>query len=304
MYDLIILGGGPAGLTAAAYALHKRLITLVIAQDLGGKTNWRFHAPWLEGHEMLSGVEIVNRFKSQLEYLEFVHEIDRAVEVVHDEQSFTVVTEKQRRFETRTLIVATGTTPNRLAVPGERELIGRGLSYSTTSHAPFFVDRNVALIGRGTRALNGAAELALVAKSVVLILPDPQDAENPAAKRLAQNPKVKIITGYHISEIIARNRFVAGLALRHNGASQGFEIEGLFVEMGVTPNSQMVAGLVELDAEKRIVVNARMATSCPGIFAAGDVTNTVAEQVLVAIGDGAKAALNVYEYLLERIQEG
>ncbi|MBI4674138.1 MAG: FAD-dependent oxidoreductase [Chloroflexi bacterium] len=301
MYDLIILGGGPAGLTAAAYALHKRLETLVITQDLGGKTSLRFHAPWLEGHELLSGVELVNRFKSQLEYLEFVHELDRAVQVVRNDRTFSVRTEKQKQFEARALIVATGTTAKRLAVPGERELLGRGISYSAVSHAPLFIDRQVALIGQGTRALYAAAELALVAKGLVLILPDPKDVEAPLAKKLAENPKVKVLSGFQISEIVERDRFITGIALRHNGTSRGFEIEGLFVEMGTTPNSQMVAGLVEFDAENRIVVNARMATNCPGLFAAGDVTNTVAEQVLVAIGDGAKAALNVYEYLLGRI---
>jgi thioredoxin reductase len=277
------------------------LETLVITPDLGGKTSFHFHAPWLEGHEMLSGVEMVNRFKSQLEYLGFVHEMDRAVEVVQNDRTFTVLTQNQKRFEARALIVATGTLAKRLAVPGERELIGRGLSYSATSHAPLFIDRKVALIGQGARALNAAAELALVAKTLLLILTDPKDAETPLAKSLAQNPKVKIITGFQVSELVAHDRYISGIALRHNGTSRGFEIEGLFVEMGTVPNSQMVAGLVKLDAENRIVVDARMATSCPGIFAAGDVTNTFTEQVLVAIGDGAKAALNVYDYLLERI---
>lgn len=298
MYDLIILGGGPAGLTAAAYALHKRLETLVITEDLGGKTRLRFHTPWMEGYEAITGTEIVNRFKSQLEYLDFAHEIDRAVQVVRTDQTFAVLTQDQKRYEARALLVATGTTPNRLGVPGERQLIGRGLSYSALSHAPLFIDRAVALVGQGPRALRGAAELALVARSLVLVLTDPQDLATPLGKKLRVDPKVKIISGYHIHQVLGDN-YVTGIALHHNGTGQEIALDGLFVELGMTPESQMVADLVALNPAHRIIVDARMATSCPGIFAAGDITDTFTEQVLVAIGEGAKAALNAYEYLLE-----
>lgn len=297
MYDLIILGGGPAGLTAAAYALHKRLETLVITEDLGGKTRYQFHTPWMEGYEAITGTEIVNRFRSQLEYLNFAHELDRAVQVVRTGDTFAVLTQDQKRYEARALLVATGTTPNRLAVPGERQLIGRGLSYSALSHAPLFIERAVALVGQGPRALRGAAELALVARSLIFVLTDPQDLATPLGKKLQANPKVKIVSGYHIDQVLGDN-FVTGIAMRRNGTEQEIALDGLFVELGMTPESQMVADLVALNPARRIIVDARMATSCPGIFAAGDITDTFTEQVLVAIGEGAKAALNAYEYLL------
>ncbi len=301
MYDLIILGGGPAGLTAAAYALHKRLETLVITEDLGGKTSFRFRTPWMEGYEAITGTEVVNRFKSQLEYLDFAHEIDRAVQVVKADHSFAVLTENQKRFEARALVVATGTTPNRLAVPGERQLIGRGLSYSALSHAPLFIDRQVALVGQGARALRGAAELALVARSLVLILTDPQDLATSLGKKLEADPKVKIVRGYRVDQVLG-DTYVTGITLHQNGTAQEIALDGLFIEMGMTPNSQMVADLVTLNPARRIIVDARMATGCPGIFAAGDVTDSFTEQVLVAIGEGAKAALNAYEYLLEEVR--
>jgi thioredoxin reductase len=301
MYDLIILGGGPAGLTAAAYALHKRLETLVITEDLGGKTSYRFRTAWMEGYEAITGTEVANRFKSQLEYLDFAHAIDRAVQVVKTDHTFAVLTNDQKRFEARALVVATGTTPNRLTVPGELQLLGRGLSYSALSHAPLFIDRNVALVGQGPRALRGAAELAVVAKSLVLILPDPQDLSTTLGRKLQADPKVKIISGYRVQQVLG-DSYVRGIALRHNGTAQEIALDGLFVEMGMTPNSQMVANLVTLSTSGRIVVDARMATSCPGVFAAGDVCETFTEQVLVAIGEGAKAALNAYEYLLEEVR--
>jgi thioredoxin reductase len=297
MYDLIILGGGPAGLTAAAYALHKRLETLVITEDLGGKTSYRFRTPWMEGFETITGTEVVNRFKSQLEYLDFAHELDHAAQVVKTDHTFAVLTNDQKRFEARALIIATGTTPTRLVVPGERQLLGRGLSYSALSHAPLFIDRNVALVGQGPRAIRGAAELAVVAKSLVLILADPQDLETALGRKLRANPKVKIVSGSRVDQVLGEG-FVQGIALRHNGTAQEIALDGLFVEMGMTPNIQMVADLVALGPSGRIVVDAGMATSCLGVFAAGDVTESFTEQVLVAIGEGAKASLNAYEYLL------
>lgn len=300
MYDLIILGGGPAGLTAAAYALHRRLETLVISEDLGGKTGYRFRTSWMEGYEAITGTEVVNRFKSQLEYLDFAHELDRAVQVTKNGDTFEVLTAEQKRFEARAVIVATGTTPSRLSVPGERQLAGRGLSYSALSHASLFIDRDVALIGQGPRAMRGAAELASVAKSLLLILLDSRDMTTALGKRLQTNPKVKMVSGYRVQEILG-DGFVNGISLRQNGTAQQISVDGLFVELGMIPNSQMVADLVTLSPSGRIVVDAGMATSCPGLYAAGDVTESVTEQVLVALGEGAKAALNAYDYLLERV---
>lgn len=298
MYDLIILGGGPAGLTAAAYALHKRLETLLISEDLGGKTAYHFRTPWIEGYEAITGTEVVNRFKSQLEYLDFAHELDRAAQVVKTGDTFSVLTNDQKRFDARAVIVATGTTPARLSVPGERQLVGRGLSYSALSHASLFIDRSVALVGQGPRALRGAAELAAVAKSLFLILPDARDLTTRLGKKLQADPKVKIASGYRVQEVLG-DGFVKGISLQQNGTAQQVTVDGLFVEMGMTPNSQMVVELVPLSPSGRIVVDASMATSCPGLFAAGDVTESVTEQVLVAIGEGAKAALSAYDYLLE-----
>ncbi len=299
MYDLIILGAGPAGLTAAAYALHKRLETLVITLDLGGKVNYPFRVPWMEGHEVITGLEIVNRYRSKLQYLNFAHEMDRAVQVTRAGKHFGVVTEKQKKFETRAIIVATGATARRLGATGESKVMGQGLSYSAISHAPLFIDRNVALVGQGMDGLRAAAELALVAKKVHLILPDPKDLETPLGAKLKADPKVEVLTGYQVKEVLGEERVQAIVLAQQNGTTRKVDVEGLFVELGLNPNSQIVADLVNLTPDKRIVVDRRSATSCPGIFAAGDVTDTFAEQVLIAIGDGARAALSAYEYLLE-----
>ncbi len=298
MYDLVILGAGPAGLIAAAYALHKRLETLVVTLDLGGKINYPFRVPWMEGHEVISGLEIVNRYKSQLQYLNFAHELDRAVQIDRLDKNFVVTTEKQKKFETRAILVATGAAARRLGTPGESKLMGQGLSYSAVSHAPLFIDKPVAVVGQGPAGLRAAAELAGVAKKVHAVFANPKDLETPLGKKLKSDPKVEILADYKIKEVLGEDR-VKGVVVARNGTTRTLDVEGLFVELGLTPHSQVIEHLVNLTPDKRIVVDGRGATSCPGIFAAGDVTDTFAEQVLIAIGDGARAALSAYEYLLE-----
>ena len=298
MYDLIILGAGPAGLTAAAYALHKRLETLVITLDLGGKINFPFRVPWMEGHEVISGLEIVNRYRSQLQYLNFAHAMDRAVKVERAGKQFVVSTENKRQLETRALIIATGAMPKRLGVPGESQLVGQGISYSAISHAPLFIDRQVALVGAGQDGLRAAAELACVANKVYAVLPTP-DLNTPLGGKLRGDAKVELLADYRLEEILGDEN-VSGVVVAQNGTTRRLDVDGLFVELGLNANSQLVADLVNLTPDKRIVVDGRSATSCSGIFAAGDVTDTFAEQVLIAIGDGARAALSAYEYLLEQ----
>ncbi len=298
MYDLIILGAGPAGLTAAAYALHKRLETLVVTLDLGGKINYPFRVPWVEGHEVISGIEIVNRYKTQLQYLDFAHEMDRAVKIERLGKNFTVHTEKGKKFDTRALLAATGAAARRLGVPGENKLIGQGVSYSALSHASLFIDRAVAIVGAGAAGLRAAAELGYVAKQVHAVFPNPQDLDAPLGMKLKANPKVETLVGFSVKEILGDER-VQGVVVAQNGTTRRLEVDGLFVELGLNPNSQIVANFVNLTPDQRIVVDCCGATSCPGIFAAGDVTDTFAEQVLIAIGDGARAALGAYEYLLE-----
>ena len=298
MYDLIVLGAGPAGLTAAAYALHKRLETLVVTLDLGGKVNYPFRVPWVEGHEVISGIEIVNRYRTQLQYLDFAHEMDRVLKIEHPGKNFLVHTEKGKKFNARALLVATGAAARRLGAPGENKLLGQGVSYSAVSHAPLFVDRKVAIVGAGVEGLRAAAELGYVAKQVHAVFPDPDDLETSLGEKLKENSKVEVLPGFSVKEILGEEN-VQGVVVAQNGTTRRLDVDGLFVELGLNPNSQIVADFVNLTPDKRIVVDGRNATSCPGIFAAGDVTDTFAEQVLIAIGDGARAALSAYEYLLE-----
>lgn len=294
MYDLIIIGGGPAGLTAAVYALNKRLETLVVSQDLGGQTAYGFTAKGYEGHEVIRGGELVEKFKRQLEYLNFAHQIDRVTKVVAEDKHYVVLTQSNKRLEAKAVIIATGAQPKRLDVPGEKKLIGKGLSYSAISHAQLFIEREPAVVGSNLRALQAAAEMALIAKQVHLILPEKGEIDSAFGKKLRANPKVKIYEA--ALKEIRGDQFVESIVV----GDKTLKVDGLFIEAGVNPGSKVVADLGITDANGRVVVNSKCATSKPGIFAAGDVTDVFIEQVLVAIGEGAKAALSAYEYLLNQ----
>lgn len=299
MYDLIIIGGGPAGLTAAAYAINKRLETLVISEDLGGKINYRLNLKGVEGYEIITGADVVEKFKRQLEYLNFAHQIDRATKVTALDRHFVVLTQSDKRYEARTVVIATGAAPQRIDVPGEKRLIGSGLSYSSVSHAPVFIDKVAALVGSGGRALRSAAELVQVAKHVHLILPDRGEMDSALGGKLRANPKITLYENYELREVRGE-QYLESVVVRGKGETKEIPVDGLFVELGLVPNSQLAADLVLTNASGKIVVDSKCATSRPGVFAAGDVTDVFVEQVLVSIGEGAKAALSAYEYLLNQ----
>jgi thioredoxin reductase len=300
MYDLIIIGGGPAGLTAAAYGIRKRLDVLLISEDLGGKAQYHLSLRGLEGHEVITGEEVASRFKNQIEYLNYVYRLDKVVRVDSSEGHYQVHTRKGGRFEARAIIVATGAMPQFLEVPGEERLRGKGLSYSAVSHASLFLDRQAAIVGSGDVALRGAAELSVVADWVYLIAPTAGKLDSPLGRKLRAAENVTILQGYQVQAIKGWD-YVEGLVLRSaGGGERELEVDGVLVELDLLPSSDIVAHLVRLDEQKRIIVDTRNRTSRPGLFAAGDVTDVYAEQVLVAIGEGAKAALSAYEYLLEQ----
>ncbi len=299
MFDLIIIGGGPAGLTAAVYALNKRLETLLISEDLGGKTVYAFTVKGYEGHEVIRGGDLVETFKRQLEYLHFAHQADRVTKVVPEDKHFAVLTQGGKRHEARAVIVATGALPKRLDVPGEKKLVGKGLSYSALSHAQLFIEREAALVGSSVRALSATAELAWIAKHVHLILPDAGEIDSPLGKKLRANPKVTLYEKTELKEVRG-DEFVESIVVQGKGGKKEIKVDGLFIEMGVVPGSKFAADLGITDVNGRVKVDSKCNTSRAGIFAAGDVTDVFIEQVLIAIGEGAKAALSAYEYLINQ----
>jgi len=318
MYDLIILGGGPAGLTAAIYALRRRLNVLLISRDLGGKTNYRLQLPNISHHLIINGEETVSRFANEIEYLEFARVLDVADRVEALEHNgvaagYKVHVRDGQEFTTRALIVATGANARRLNVPGEAEYLGRGVVYSAVSYASLFVDGVVAVVGDGPLALRSVAELAGIARHVTLVAHTADGLDSALGRRLVGLPNVTLLTGYQVEAVVG-DTYARGVTVTHvagqngNGHNRAAHAEGghreiaadaIFVELGLVPNTDLLSGLAALDDNGRIRVDTQNRTSRPGLFAAGDITDVYAEQVLVAIGEGAKAALSAYDYLLE-----
>lgn len=298
MHDLIVLGGGPAGLTAAMYAVQKRLDVLLLTRDMGGKTNYHLKLPFVERHMVINGDEIISRFSREIEYLDFVHLLENGEKVEKIRDGYAITTSNGKIYETRALIVATGAKGQLLNVPGEQEFMMRGLCYSALSYAQLFLDRDVVVIGDGELALRGTAELARIARHVILVASRQHDFESPLGRRLRTVPNVAFYEDYDVLEVKG-DTFARSLIVKApDGSTRELHADAFFVEKDLLPRSQIVAHLVDLDEKNHVKVNSRNETTAEGIYAAGDVTNTFSEQVLISIGEGAKAALSAYEYLL------
>jgi thioredoxin reductase len=215
--------------------------------------------------------------------------------------NFVVLTQGGGELRAKAVIVASGAKQARLKVPGEKEFMMKGLCYSALSYAPLFIDRTTVVVGDGDLALRSAAELATIAQRVYMVKATEKALDTPLGQKLQSSENVTILKGHEVVEVKGDQYARTAIIKEPSGRVKELDADAIFVEMALIPNSQMVAGLVDLDAEGRIKVDCANRTNVPGIFAAGDVTSGYAEQVLIAVGEGAKAALSAYEYLLPRL---
>jgi thioredoxin reductase (NADPH) len=299
MHDLIIIGGGPAALSAAVFALGKQLDFVMIYQAPGGKAGWRQRLAGQIEDEFLAGELAVRGFEHQIIMRSGRAIRDRVISIVKQDGAFRVQTERYGVEVGAAVIVATGATPLPLDAPGARKLVGRGLGYSPTTHAHLVVDRSVAVVGCSERALRGAGELACTAAQVYLIVPDPTCLLTPLGIALRGYPNLEVLEGYHVIEITGETN-VETLLVARGELVRELRVDAAFVDLGLLPNSALVQDIVLTDEQGFIKVDERNATTLPGLFAAGDVTTAFGEQVLIAIGDGARAGLSAYDYLLAR----
>jgi alkyl hydroperoxide reductase subunit F len=298
MYDLIVLGGGPAGLTATVYAIRKRLNVLLITRDLGGKTNYHLQLPFVEKHLVITGEEVVSRFANEIDYLEFARVFEKAEKIEGQDGGFKVTTSEGKTYESKAIIVATGARGRLMDVPGEKDYMMRGLCYSAVSYAPLFIERDVVVIGDTKLALRSTAELARIARKVTLVAPTHGELDSVMGRKVLEAKNVKVMEGFHVEEVLG-DEYARKVVVSKNGDKKELEADAFFVELELVPQSGIVADLVARDEGEHIMVDARNKTSTEGIFAAGDVTDVISEQVLISVGEGAKAALAAYEYLLQ-----
>jgi thioredoxin reductase (NADPH) len=300
MHDLIIIGGGAAAHAAGAYALEKRLDVLLIAADVHGKAGTQQHLVSQVGEEFLGGAEAVRTFQRQLSARPGTVLQDKVTRVSKEDDVFVVETERSGMHEGRAVIVATGATPRPLDVAGAERLTNYGVGYSAVTHAPLMSSKTVAVVGTTFRALRGAAELARIASHIYVIAPRPNSLVTPLARTLRRYPNVSFFEGATLLQVLG-NTSVDEIVLEHGGERIALAVDAVFADLGLLPNSDMVAHLLKTAPGGFIWVDERNATTVPGLFAAGDVTTVFVEQILIAIGEGARAATSAYEYILSTL---
>jgi alkyl hydroperoxide reductase subunit F len=318
LYDLIIIGGGPAGMTAAVYAARKRLAVLLIAKDLGGQALWTSEIENYMGYQYITGEELAAKFEDQVKQFPIALHLGDEVEQLGAEgqlrpaadgggpsaRQFSVTTGGGKRFRGRTVIIASGKRPRSLNVPGEEGLIGRGVSYCATCDAPLFAGRDMAVLGGGNSAFTAVADLIPIAGQIYVVnYAYDWQADPVLLDRAERSGKVIPFLGYQVAEILGQDQ-VEGIVIRPRGDGEAEElaVQGVFVEIGLAPNSEFARGLVQLNGAGEIMVDCKGRTDVPGVFAAGDVTTVPEKQIIIAAGEGAKAALAAYEYLLTEVR--
>jgi alkyl hydroperoxide reductase subunit F len=299
MYDLIIIGAGPAGIAAAVYAARKRLKTLLISADVGGQINWTLGIENYIGYQFIEGRELIARFDEQVRQFPIDQKIGvRVNRLTRADGGFEITTESGDRFQSKTLLLATGKRPRRLNVPGEQALTGHGVTYCEVCDGPLFADQKVVVVGGGNSGVSAALDMVKIAQWVTLTCNSPLTADAVLVEKLSEAANVTILTEHQVQEIIG-DKMVEAVVLKdmRTGEAKRTDAAGVFIEIGMEPNSELLRDMLTLNEIGEVPVNCLDETAVPGLYAAGDVTTVPEKQIVVAAGEGAKAALQAHRYL-------
>jgi alkyl hydroperoxide reductase subunit F len=296
MYDLIIIGAGPAGITAAVYAARKKMSFLVITQDIGGQAAWSGDIENYTGYQFVTGPELVSKFEEHMrkyriesKELEAVSDIEKVGDIVKVKTS-------KGLYEAKTVIIASGKVSKELGVPGEKEFKNKGLTYCATCDGPLFSGKDVAVIGGGNSALDAALQLIKIARKVYIINNTPKLGGDPVMKEKVESSDVVTVLNDARVTAITGDKMVSGITVRRNSKEESLAVEGIFVEIGLIPNSGFAKD-IEKNVHGEIKISNRNETNAPGVFAAGDVTDVPEKQIIIAAGEGSKAALSAFKYI-------
>jgi len=302
-YDLLILGGGPAAMSAAVYAARKMMNLAIITKDFGGQVRETSEIEnWL-GFQSINAKDLVDSFEEHVKSFDIPVSLGPAITEANKEgNNFKVRTDDGKIYSSHTLILATGKRHRPLNVPGEKELVGRGVAYCATCDAPFFKGKKVIVAGGGNSAFTTAVDLLKVGAEVILVnFIKGWQADESLQERAKQTDKASLLDYHQIVRIEGRDG-VTGVIVknRENEKEKKLDANGVFVEIGLLPNNESVKNLVELNEQGEVIVDCACKTSVEGLFAAGDVTTVPHKQIVISAGEGAKSALSAYNYLINK----
>lgn len=300
-YDLIIVGGGPAGLTSAVYAATLKMDAFLITKDLGGQAIDSTKIENYMGFDFITGPELIEKFQYQLIHSHYIDHLMSDVERIEPfDGGFKVTTSDLKIYSAKALIIATGMTRRRLKVPGEEEFQRKGIFYGNIQDISFVQGNDVAVIGGGNSALQIVENLQNIAKDIYLITDTKLTADPVIIERVSSFKNLKKLEEYKVLEFKGE-KTVSGIIIRKAASDEILDIpvKGVFIAIGLQANSSLVSRLVELNDRGEIIINPDCSTSYPGIFAAGDVTNAFGKRIIIASGEGAKAALAARQYILD-----
>jgi alkyl hydroperoxide reductase subunit F len=303
VYDVLIVGAGPAGLTAGVYCARKMLNTIIISENIGGQALESWAIENYMGYRMITGEDLMKKFEEQVRTLNMRLELDRIVSISKNDDVFTIRTISENTLKSKTLILAQGNRPKKLGVANEEQYLGRGLSICSTCDGPLYKGKRIAIVGGGNSAIQTAVEMSDIAQSARLIVRSNIRADPVYVRMLESKKNIAIQLN---SQIIALhgNKFLNAITIRNeSGEEQKIDIDGVFIEIGWLPNTDILDGFVALNDKKEIIVDVNCHTSMAGVFAAGDVTSIKGKQIIIASGEGAKAALEAHEYLLKSVSQ-
>ena len=301
--DVVIVGAGPAGLTAGVYCARKMLSTVIISENIGGQALESWAIENYMGYRMVTGEELMKKFEEQVRTLNIRLELDRVTGITREDNLFIIKTISDSEVKAKSLILTQGNRPKKLGVANEEQYLGRGLSICATCDGPFYRGKKVAVVGGGNAALQTAIEMSDLSASVDLIVRTTIRADPVYVEKLKTKNNITVHLNTQVTGIEGE-KFLSAITIKNDkGTEEKLALHGVFIEIGWLPNTDMVEGLVELNVKKEIVVDCNGRTSVPGIFAAGDVTSVRSKQIIIAAGDGAKAALEAFEFLMTEYKE-
>ena len=299
MHDLMIIGAGPAGLCASVYAARKQLKTLLVSVDIGGQINTTMGVENYLGYQFIEGPELIEKFQTQVSQYPIDQKIgDKVSRLEKIEGGFEAIAETGDRYHSKVVVLTTGKRPRKLNVPGETELAGRGVTYCAICDGPVFAGQRVAVVGGGNSALEAAMDMVKIAEHVDLVSLTPLTGDSILVDKLGEAKNLNVFTEFQTEKIEGQD-LVEGMQIKglKTGESKRLDVTGVFIEIGLVPNSDLVSELIKLNKWGEVPVTRACETEIPGLYAAGDVTDVPEKQIVVAAGEGAKATLQAHRYL-------